>query len=327
MIELRVALFQFAPEPGRLDQNLDRILDSVHRAANSGAGLLVAPEMSLTGWSLPDPSMRVDLARRVASETIPALVAAVERFGVALVVGGPYPSESGLPANCAIGIGPGKSRALYKKLHLFGPERDWWTAGDRADRFLQVGSIRIGLSICYDAEFPEIPRLIRLAGADLLVVPATNMSPYERDQDIIFPTRALENEFPVLVCNRVGRERGWSYFGRSLVADARGGVLGQAGRGEELLMVRVRIPSDSVDRELSYLARRRPEVYTPLTGNTGAEEHGAEKGGTRKRQRSVWTLRQESANGTRADREWPARDAATTARQRGGRSGEVRRHG
>jgi predicted amidohydrolase len=325
MIELRVALFQFAPEPERLDQNLDRILGGIHRAADSGAGLLVAPEMSLTGWSLPDPSMRVHLARRVASEAIPALAAAVERLGVALVVGGPHPSESGIPGNCAIGIGPGNGKALYQKIHLFGPERDWWGAGDRADRFLQVGSTRIGLSICYDAEFPEIPRLIRLGGADLLVVPATNMSPYERDQDLIFPTRALENEFPVLVCNRIGSERGWNYFGRSLAADARGGILGQAGRGEELLVVQVGIPGDSVDGQLSYLARRRPEVYGPLTDNARAIGHGAEEGGIGNRQRSDGTLREEPAHRRRAGREWPAGNAAATPQQRGRRSREVRR--
>jgi 5-aminopentanamidase len=262
-MSMRIALLQFAPEPGRLSENLAGILAGVERAAESGAQLLVTPEMSLTGWSLPQPSVRAGLAERVSAEAIPALAEAADRSGVAVVVGGPYPEDGRTQANAAIAVAPGGRSVVYRKVHLFGPERDWWRPGDRADATLEIGRTRVGISICYDAEFPEIPRLAALAGADLLVVPATNMSPYERDQDLIFPTRALENELPVLVCNRVGSERGWTYFGRSLAADARGNIVAQAGGSTELLVADID-PAGGGDPDLSYVARRRPEVYGPL---------------------------------------------------------------
>ena len=261
---MRVALLQFAPEPERLGENLAGILTGVERAAESGAQLLVTPEMCLTGWSLPRPSVRAGLAERVSTEAIPALAEAADRSGVAVVVGGPYPEDGQTQANAAIAVAPGGRSVVYRKVHLFGPERDWWRPGERAVAILEIDRTRVGVSICYDAEFPEMPRLAALAGADLLVVPATNMSPYERDQDLIFPTRALENELPVLVCNRVGSERGWTYFGRSLVADARGNIVAQAGGNPELLVVDIE-PAGRGDPNLSYVARRRPEVYGPLT--------------------------------------------------------------
>ena len=262
---MRVALLQFAPEPERLRENLAEILAGVERAAEAGAQLLVTPEMSLTGWSLPQASVRAGLTERVSTEALPMLAEAADRSGVAVVVGGPYPGGGRGQANAAIAVAPGGRTVVYRKVHLFGPERDWWRPGERAHAILELGHTRVGISICYDAEFPEMPRLARLAGADLLVVPATNMSPYERDQDLIFPTRALENELPVLVCNRVGSERGWTYFGRSLAADARGNIVSQAGGSEELLVADIEPAGRTGDPHLSYLARRRPEVYGLLT--------------------------------------------------------------
>lgn len=261
---MRVALLQFAPEPGRLSENLAEILAGVERAAESGAQLLVTPEMSLTGWSLPEPSVRAALAKRVTTEAIPALAEAADRSGVAVVVGGPYPEDRATQANAAIAVAPAGRSVVYRKVHLFGPERDWWRPGGRADAIIEIGRTHVGVSICYDAEFPEMPRLAALAGADVLVVPATNMSPYEHDQDLIFSTRALENELPVLVCNRVGSERGWTYFGRSLAADARGNIVAQAGGSTELLVADIE-PAGGGDPDLSYLTRRRPDVYGPLT--------------------------------------------------------------
>jgi 5-aminopentanamidase len=264
MMRARIALFQFAPARERLHENLEAILIGVERAAGVRARLLVTPEMSLTGWSLPEASVRASLAERVSSEAIPALVEASDRFGLAIVVGGPHPEDGPAQANAAIAVAPGGHRAVYRKVHLFGPERDWWKPGHQGSTILEASGLRVGISICYDAEFPEMPRLARLAGADLLVVPATNMTPYERDQDLIFPTRALENEFPVAVCNRVGTERGWTYFGRSLAASARGDVIARAGGSTQLLVADLELAEAQEDPELSYLARRRPDVYRPL---------------------------------------------------------------
>ncbi len=165
--------------------------------------------------------------------------------------------------NSAVAIAPDGGCAIHRKLHLFGEEAAWWVPGD-AVNVLTVAGTTIGPLICYDAEFPELPRLLRLAGANLMTVAATNMSPYERDQDLIFPTRALENECIVAVCNRVGSENDWTYFGRSLVADSRGGIVAQAGSGEELLFAEADAADTPPDPALGYLAHRRPHLYAEL---------------------------------------------------------------
>ena len=262
---MRLALLQFAPVPGDLPANLARVLDGMREAAALGARMLIAPEMCLTGWSLPEPPVRAELAGRVRSDAMPALAAAAARDEITVVAGGPLPVGPGdrAAANCAIALTPSGGVAVHRKMHLFGPERSWWEPGQRVETASDRAAV-VGPLICYDGEFCEVPRMLRLAGANVLAVAATNMSPYERDQDVIFATRAIENECVVAVCNRTGSERGWTYFGRSLVTDARGNLIAQAGPGEELLLADVNATAWAADPELGYVARRRPEIYQDL---------------------------------------------------------------
>jgi len=259
---LRLALLQFAPLLGELRPNLDRVLDGTRYAAAAGAALVLAPEMCLTGWTLPDRAARVRLADQTASVAVPALAEAARQFSVTVVAGGPLPFSDAV-ANCAIALSPSGHRAVHRKLHLFGPEATWWTRGDGVEVVATARAV-VGPLICYDGEFCEVPRMLRLRGASLMAVAATNMSPYERDQDLIFATRALENECVVAVCNRVGSEGDWHYFGRSLVADARGNVVAQAGAGEEVLLAEVTPAAAEPDPALSYITHRRPAIYRPI---------------------------------------------------------------
>jgi predicted amidohydrolase len=277
---MRIAILQFAPVLGRLEPNLETIRAAAAEAASHASDLLIAPEMSLSGWTLPDPALRVRLAGEVEKIAVPELTRTAAANALAIIVGGPVavaaPSGGPRPApaaNAVIMLAPDGRRTDYWKIHLFGVERDWWTAGDHPVVGM-VGRTRVGLTICYDAEFPEVPRLTRLAGAEIIAVPTTNMAPYEHDQAVIFATRAIENECPVVVANRVGHENGWSYFGRSVAFDQRGQVVAQAGRGEEILYAHVD-PADVADPALSYLARRRPEIYGPLAASDGRTTHEA----------------------------------------------------
>ncbi len=262
---MRVAVIQFSPVLGDVARNLSAILAGVAEAVSAGAELVVTPEMGLTGWSLADAAARTRLTRQVEEVALPELARAAVGHGAAIVVGGPLaagPAGDGRDpplANAAVLLGPDGSRTVYEKIHLFEQERTWWAPGRGPAVATAVGA-RVGLTICYDAEFPEVPRITRLAGAQLLAVSATNMTPYEHDQEVIFAARAIENECPVIVANRVGRENDWAYFGRSIILDQRGRVLARAGSGDEVLVADIE-PASSGDAALSYIRRRRPEVY------------------------------------------------------------------
>ena len=76
MQPLRIAIAQLAPRLGDLEANLARHHELIREARSGGAGLVVFPELGLTGYQLQDlaaeVAMRVDDSRLVAlaAETV-----------------------------------------------------------------------------------------------------------------------------------------------------------------------------------------------------------------------------------------------------------------
>ncbi len=179
MPPLRTALLQSSGQLGDVAANLKALDEAAARAAANGAGLLVAPEMFLTGYAIDADVHR--LAEPADGEAADAVADIAERHGVAVAYG--YPERDGDTVyNAAQLIGPDGTRlASYRKTHLYGDfELAWFTPGDRPVVQAELGGLRIGLMICYDVEFPENVRAHALAGTDLLLVPTALMHPSRR---------------------------------------------------------------------------------------------------------------------------------------------------
>ncbi|HJO34944.1 MAG TPA: GNAT family N-acetyltransferase [Gammaproteobacteria bacterium] len=92
------------------------------------------------------------------------------------------------------------------KLHITPDERACWrmTGGEQLKVFdTDVG--RIGILICYDVEFPELPRLLAERGAQILFVPywTDTRTGYLRVRHCA-QARAIENECYVAITGSVG---------------------------------------------------------------------------------------------------------------------------
>src|SRR5260221_11809875 len=98
-------------------------------AAAAGATMLIAPEMCLTGWTLPDQALRARLAAETAHVALPALSEAARRHAITVVAGGPRPAAGGVP-NCAVALIPAGGAAVPRHLPPFGPEGGRWGPGD-----------------------------------------------------------------------------------------------------------------------------------------------------------------------------------------------------
>ena len=76
-----------------------------------------------------------------------------------------------------------------------------------------------GLAICYDLRFPELFRRYALEGARLLILPAAWPHPRRMHWRTLLRSRAIENQWFVAACNRVGTTEDVSFFGASAVID------------------------------------------------------------------------------------------------------------
>ncbi len=261
---MRTALLQSSGRPGSTAENLKVLDEAAGRAAAAGAGLLVAPEMFLTGYAIGDDIAR--LAEPADGDSADAIAETATRHGLAIAYG--YPERAGATVyNSAQLISADGTRlANYRKTHLFGCfERDHFTPGEQQIVQAEVDGVRVGILICYDVEFPENVRTHALAGTDLLVVPTAQMHPFQFVAESMIPVRAFENQMYVAYVNRVGREGEFEFVGLSTLAGPDGIARTRAGRGEEQVLADVDAAFLAASREANpYLRDRRPGLYGSL---------------------------------------------------------------
>ncbi|WP_455355056.1 carbon-nitrogen hydrolase family protein [Streptomyces sp. SYSU K217416] len=264
MPPLRTALLQSSGQPGDVVKNLEVLTGAARAASAAGAGLLVCPEMFLTGYAIgADVHRLAEAADGPGAEAVARIAA---EYGIAVLYG--YPEREGDQVyNAAQLVGPaGERLADYRKTHLFGCfENEWFTPGDTPVVQAELGGLRIGVMICYDVEFPENVRAHALAGTDLLLVPTAQMHPFQFVAESLVPVRAFENQMYIAYVNRTGTEGEFEFVGLSCLASPDGTTRTRAGRGEELVL-------GEADPELlrasrannPYLRDRRPGLYASL---------------------------------------------------------------
>ena len=279
---VRVAVVQFDPQVGtqNLQNNLKNSLDLALQAVNNGANLIVLPELANTGYlfanrqdafehaeSVPDgPSCRawIDFAIRHEVYLVAGLA---ERDGMQLF-------------DTAVLLGPCGFIGMYRKAHLWNQEKLWFTPGDLGFPVFETPIGRIGLLICWDIWFPEVPRLLALQGADIIcslnnwvwTPPPLFDEAGKCMASYLTMTAAHVNNVFIAAADRIGTERGGRYLGCSLIAGTNGWPIGKVAPADEQTIIYADIDlstarSAPIWNSLNDLYRdRRVDVYEQMLG-------------------------------------------------------------
>ncbi|GAA2003672.1 nitrilase-related carbon-nitrogen hydrolase [Brevibacterium samyangense] len=144
--------------------------------------------------------------------------------------------------NTSVLIDPtGEVVATYRKIHRFGfgnGEPKLLEAGeDIVTVPIEVGgrTVTLGLATCYDFRFPELFRALLDAGTEVAVVPAAWPAPRVREWSLMARARAVEDEIAVVAVNTAGYHARTQMGGHSVILDASGTELAQAGVDETVL--------------------------------------------------------------------------------------------
>ncbi len=254
--KIKLALAQMNSKRENKAANFAKLQESVIKAKTQGVDLVVFPEMFLTGYLVRDQIY--ELAEPIPGPSTEKVVQVAKENGVHIIFGMPELSEKTRATvfNTSVLIGPngvvGKYRKMYLPTHSVFEEKRHFRPGYQAAAFdTPIG--RIGLFICYDIFFPEVARLVRLAGAQLMVCisasPAVRRSYFE----ILTAARALENTAFLAYVNLVGVEDGLQFWGGSRLVSPTGDVVAKARYDEE----------DFVVCELDYGDIRSAETFIP----------------------------------------------------------------
>ena len=258
---IRVALAQFDVKSRETNSNLATASEYVTRAARRGAKLVVLSELWSSGYDLE----RCQMHARVSQEKVlPALTKLARRHHL-YIVGSVLKANARREVfNSAVLLEPGAGpNRVYRKIHLFGPmlENQFLTPG-RTTPILQLPFGAAALAICYDLRFPELFRKYALKDAQMVILcaqwPALRLEHWRT----LVRARAIENQFFVVACNRVGRSQGTRFGGHSMIVDPWGNVL-REGTGEAALLtadIDFRAVNESRSR-IPSLKDRQPALY------------------------------------------------------------------
>ncbi len=252
MATLRIAFVQGRPRFGRTEENLER---GLALAATVEADLVVLPELWSSGYVFSSHAEVAALAEDPRTgATARALTWAAKREKRWYVAGFPEAAR-GRFYNSALLVGPGGVRTIYRKLHLFEREQEWFAPGNLPLSVHRVGPARVGLLICFDWRFPETARVLALMGADAIAHPSNLV--FKGAQQAML-TRSLENRVFTVTANRTGTEQrpGGTvpFTGRSQVVAPNGQPLVKATAAAEVAL--------AVDCDL---ALARDKSFSPIT--------------------------------------------------------------
>jgi beta-ureidopropionase len=242
MQRFTIACAQFAVTPMAVQENVEKAMAWVERAVReTDAQLVVLPETVTTGFTPDCPAEELwDLVDTLPGQMTGPVAETARGLGVYVV----FPTyergpERGVVYNSASLFDPeGELLGVYRKTHLFPTERlsggGWSTPGSEPV-VVETELANIGLTICYDGDFPELYRCEAIRGAEVIVRPAALLRSFE-----IWETtnraRAYDNHVYIVACNGIGPDAGgYYYFGHSMIVSPIAQMLALARGTEEII--------------------------------------------------------------------------------------------
>lgn len=267
--KFKVALAQINCRRGDKIANIQKIEDYTARAHQQNAELVIFPELSLTGYTIRDDLFK--LAEKIPGPSTSDIEKIARKYETYIVFGMPELSEKAQATiyNTAVLVGPegfvGKYRKMYLPTHSVFEEKRYFRQGYHVEAFeTKLG--KIGLIICYDIFFPEVSRLTRLEGAQLIICISASPAVRRTFFEILTAARAIENAVFFAYVNLVGIENGLQFWGGSRLVAPSGRIIVKAKYDEEDLVIGEVDYSDIIPVEtfVPTLRDLRPELFDKL---------------------------------------------------------------
>jgi N-carbamoylputrescine amidase len=243
------AIVQLTPEKARIEENLDRIADSVRLAVREGADLVCFAETIVSGYYLEGGVLECSLTgEELLAKLASRLNDLPKEVDVCL---GFYEQAGGNLYNSAAYLTFGSEPKLvhvYRKFFLptyniFDEER--FVSRGRELGVFSTRFGKIGLLICEDVWHSILSTLCAVAGAQMIIVPSASpargfsgelIGNHDRYLRMI---RAVAEEHGVFLMNPqlTGFEGGKGFIGGSTIVDPYGKILASAEVNEDSMIL------------------------------------------------------------------------------------------
>lgn len=226
MKNFKIALAQFSPHIGNIENNTVKMIDQVNQAKAQQADIIIFPELSVIGYPAEDLLLRPSLKDR----TQQALSQLKEVKDIVMVFGFVHHTEDGQRFNSAAVMKDGEILGIYNKQNLPNysvfDEKRYFNIGYQHLVFEYLEH-KFGVLICEDIwNINTVQQLAQLNVDTILVL---NSSPYEvgKPQHRITTMTELTKQLRInlVYTNQVGGQDDLIFDGSSFVLDREGQLI------------------------------------------------------------------------------------------------------
>ena len=278
-LKIKVTCVQMEPVLRDFKKNLDKMCRFINETMekNPETDLIVFPELITSGYECGKDFQK--LAETVPNgDSMKVIGNLAKEYKVHIVYGFPErdPDKRDVLYNSSVLIDDcGEVKGVYRKVHLFASEKEFFRAGCSYPVFdTSIG--RLGMLICWDTAFPEVARSLALKGADLLIVSTNWEKPYltsvvtknQQDWDLVTRARAFDNCIYLVSANRIGFDESLGFFGRSNIIGPTGEAIAELldeVEGTISAELDYSIPIQLRSEYYTFFKDRRPETFREIT--------------------------------------------------------------
>lgn len=253
---------------GDIKANARKIITLSEQARQSGADIVVFPELALSGYPPEDLLLRQGFIRQIDT-AIQQIVSQVA--GIDIVFGAPRHDGDDL-FNSAFWARDGQILDVYDKYTLPNyavfDEKRYFAVGQRPV-VVELNGIKLGLSICEDIWFERAAADAAQAGAQgLLILNASPFHQHKHDQRVqVLKQRQAETGMAMFYLNLVGGQDELVFDGQSLVLDSSDELVGR-GPAFEATQLQYRFSKqgdiESIDTVFHQLDSNEAVIYKGL---------------------------------------------------------------
>ncbi|MFX1449491.1 MAG: nitrilase-related carbon-nitrogen hydrolase [Promethearchaeota archaeon] len=264
---LKACAIQFEPLLNDLEGNRKKVEKLLTNAfKNTNSKLYVLPELAFSGYNFQTKDEVRETSEPLNnSESCELLKEIANQFNIYIVTG-INEREKNRFFNSAVAINKNGIVMIYRKLQLYAREKEFFTPGNKPLQIFSIDNVKIGVMICFDWFFPEIPRTLALQGAHIICHPMNAVIPDGAYLGDNFHSKW--NRVYIILSNRIGKEGNLTFIGRSRISDPTGKVIVKASSdSEEIISAEIdpKLAENKNINQFNHLINdRRPEFYFKL---------------------------------------------------------------
>lgn len=215
MQDIRVACVSMNGFLGEPDRSLKNIEAFCRQAAAQRVELILFPELVVHGHNAPNTP---EIAESVPDGSSCQRLAALSSELNLVISAGLSERDGHWVYNTQVLFGPGGFIGKQRKIHLSRDEKNHYASGSEIEVF-DIGKCRVGTTICYDSQFPELSRILLIKGAEIFLLPHAMREGHWRENDPKSERHARKHLHKLITRYTM---RAWENYAFILVADQAG---------------------------------------------------------------------------------------------------------